>query len=107
VDGAKASAILRRVRWVGVAEGASYLSLLGIAMPLKYLADMPLAVKWVGWAHGLLFIAYGAAVLHATVSLRWSFARLFGFFVAALVPFGPFIANHRLASSDAAAPPSP
>ena len=44
------------LRYTALAEGVSYLLLLGVAMPLKYLADMPMAVKIVGWAHGLLFM---------------------------------------------------
>ena len=88
--------IARRVRWVGVAEGVSYLLLLGVAMPLKYLADMPLAVKYVGWAHGLLWVAYGVVAMYATIKLRLPFMRLVALFVASLVPFGPFVANHRI-----------
>ena len=42
----------------GKIEGWSYLILLFIAMPLKYIFDMPLAVRIVGSAHGLLFVAY-------------------------------------------------
>jgi len=43
---------------VALAEGISYILLLFVAMPLKYLFDMPLAVKYTGWAHGLLFVLY-------------------------------------------------
>lgn len=43
---------------VAFIEGLSYLFLLGIAMPLKYWAGLPLFVKYGGWAHGVLFIVY-------------------------------------------------
>ncbi|MCZ8134288.1 MAG: DUF3817 domain-containing protein, partial [Algoriphagus sp.] len=46
----------RRFKWISLIEGLSFLILLGIAMPLKYMFDMPLAVTYVGWAHGILFI---------------------------------------------------
>jgi hypothetical protein len=36
-------------RLIGVLEGISYVVLLFIAMPLKYFADMPNAVKYVGF----------------------------------------------------------
>src|SRR5438552_3773981 len=52
--------ILRRLRLVGYTEGVSFLVLLGIAMPLKYFAGMPLAVTIVGAIHGLLWILYVA-----------------------------------------------
>ena len=52
----------RDLRAVALLEGASYLLLLGVAMPLKYLAGMPGAVRAVGSAHGGLFLLYVAAV---------------------------------------------
>ncbi|MCH5690241.1 DUF3817 domain-containing protein [Niabella sp. W65] len=39
-------------------EGISYLLLLLVAMPLKYLADIPEGVKYIGWAHGVLFVLF-------------------------------------------------
>ncbi|MEL0005162.1 MAG: DUF3817 domain-containing protein, partial [Opitutales bacterium] len=46
------------LRLLGNIEGISYLLLLGIAMPMKYFFGFPMAVKIVGMAHGVLFIAY-------------------------------------------------
>lgn len=43
---------------IAIIEGVSFLMLLGIAMPLKYLLGIPEMVKYVGWAHGVLFILY-------------------------------------------------
>ena len=48
----------KRFKWISLAEGLSFLLLLGIAMPLKYGFDMPLAVKYLGWVHGALFVVY-------------------------------------------------
>jgi integral membrane protein len=78
-------------RTVGFLEGASFLVLLGIAMPLKYLADMPLAVKYVGWAHGVLFLAYVAAAFAAADAWNWTIKQRLGSLVAAVLPFGPFV----------------
>ena len=50
------SSVIRQLRIIGLIEGVSFLVLLGIAMPLKYLAGMPRAVSAVGMAHGVLFI---------------------------------------------------
>ena len=49
---------LKWLRKAGIAEGISFLVLLGIAMPLKYLFDQPMAVTIVGWAHGVLFVVF-------------------------------------------------
>lgn len=82
---------LVRLRWVGIAEGISYLMLLGIAMPLKYLAGWPLGVEVIGLLHGLLFISFGLVALCVTMSRRLPFIRLIEAGVAALLPFGPFV----------------
>jgi integral membrane protein len=87
---------ITRLRNVGLAEGTSFLLLLGVAMPLKYLADMPMAVRVVGWAHGLLFIAFCLALLQAHRYAKWSIGRSFIFFMAGLVPFGPFLVDRKL-----------
>ena len=46
-------------------EAASFLLLLGVAMPMKYMMDMPLAVRIVGMIHGVLFIAFCVALVMA------------------------------------------
>ncbi len=85
-----------RLRAVGLLEGLSFLVLLFIAMPLKYLAGMPLAVKMVGWAHGLLFVLYLLALVEASAAHRWSLVRIVGAFIASLLPFGTFVLDARL-----------
>ena len=87
---------LKRLRIVGLMEGTSYLLLLGIAMPLKYIADKPEMVENVGWIHGLLFIGYSLLVLQAwrsqALDLYWAMTAL----VAAVLPFGPFVLDTKL-----------
>ena len=92
------SAGLRLFRKVSIAEGWSSLLLLGIAMPLKYIWGYPLAVKLVGWAHGVLFVAYGVIALKTAREEGWTPAFLFGALVASVLPFGPFIFDRRLDS---------
>ena len=82
--------VIRQLRIVGALEGVSFLVLLGIAMPLKYLAGLPLAVRIVGMAHGVLFLIYVAAAVHAALTLRWARSSTLKVLVAAVVPGGPF-----------------
>lgn len=89
-----------RVRIIGFAEGVSFLLLMGVAMPLKYLAGQPLAVKYLGWAHGLLFILLCLAILQAFAGGALSFKRSLLTFLAALVPFGPFLIDRQLAQDE-------
>lgn len=87
---------LARLRLIGTLEGASFLVLLGIAMPLKYLAGYPQAVRVVGMIHGLLFVLFAVAVVEASVSMRWPLRRVLAAFVAAVLPFGPFVFDAHL-----------
>lgn len=87
---------LGRLRVIGFAEGVSLLLLMGIAMPLKYIAGDPTLVKYVGWAHGILFIGFMIAVLAATIEYKWPFKILVQAFLAALLPFGTFIFDARI-----------
>jgi integral membrane protein len=87
---------IHHLRRIGMIEGVSFLLLLGVAMPLKYLAGMPMAVKIVGWAHGLLFMVFLLALWRAKQSARWPLSSVALVFVAALLPFGPFVIDGRL-----------
>ncbi|ANE47977.1 membrane protein [Paenibacillus swuensis] len=87
---------LRAFRQIGIFEGISFLVLLFIAMPLKYWAEMPLAVTIVGGLHGFLFVLYLLALAVVTLKFRWSILRVFGAFIAAFLPFGTFVLESRL-----------
>ncbi|MGK3983600.1 DUF3817 domain-containing protein [Sorangium sp. So ce136] len=95
---------LRQLRLVAILEGLSYLLLLFIAMPLKYLAGLPLAVRVVGSAHGLLFVLFLAALLRAAVTRRWSLGRASLAFVSSVVPFGTFVFDRSLQREIATTP---
>ena len=81
---------LRQLRLVALAEGVSFLVLLFVAMPLKYLAGQPLAVRVVGSIHGFLFVAFVLVLVWASVARGWPFRRSLLAFVASIVPFGTF-----------------
>lgn len=87
--------IIRRFRTVAILEGISFLVLLCIAMPLKYYAGMPLAVKYVGWAHGLLFIGYILLAIPLFTRIKWPMERIYGVGIASLLPFGTFVLERR------------
>ena len=88
---------LGRVRILGLIEGWSFVVLLFIAMPLKYFADQPMAVRIVGMAHGVLFLALCAAALQAQVEdEKWPLKRTAAVILGALLPFGPFVVEKRI-----------
>jgi integral membrane protein len=95
-DRAAASRAVSLLRRIAFMEGISFLVLLCIAMPLKYWAGVPLAVKIVGWAHGILFISLLLALAQAKRRARWSVGYAGWVVIAALLPFGPFVIDRRL-----------
>ena len=88
--------ILEYFRLIGFIEGMSYLTLLFIAMPLKYVYGYPEAVKFVGMAHGVLFILYVVILSVSAFKYRFSIALNVVFFIASLVPFGTFIMDKKI-----------
>jgi integral membrane protein len=89
------SSPLHRFRIMALAEGISFLFLLFIAMPLKYFADMPLFVKYGGWVHGLLFVAYIFFLLEMKNVYKWSLQKTAVAFIASLLPFGTFWIDNK------------
>lgn len=94
---------LGRFRLVSLLEGVSYVVLLGVAMPLKYVAGIPTAVRYVGWAHGALFVLFLYALFEAASAGRWSLKKSAFAFVAAVVPLGAFVLERRLRAEEQAA----
>ena len=87
---------LSRLRRIGDIEGISYLLLLGVAMPLKYLAGQPKAVTIVGGIHGFLFVAFGIALIDVWYKEKWSFGKVLVAFLSSLVPFGTIWLRARI-----------
>jgi integral membrane protein len=92
---------LKRFRIIGFLEGISFLVLLGIGMPLKYFADIPMAVKITGWTHGLLFILYIYALIQVHYEYGWTIRKTLIAFAASLIPFGPFLLDSKLKKEEA------
>jgi len=91
---------LGRFRITGMLEGISYLLLLGLAMPLKYLAGFPIAVKIVGTIHGVLFILYLITLAHVYFVDKWKFSHGFFAFLASIIPFGTFYLDTKLRKNE-------
>lgn len=89
-------------RTVGLLEGISYLVLLGIAMPLKRFAGIPEAVKYTGWAHGILFMLFVALLLQVGYTQKRSFRWMAAAFIASLIPFGTFVLDRQIKKEEQA-----
>ncbi|HET8885131.1 MAG TPA: DUF3817 domain-containing protein [Salinimicrobium sp.] len=80
---------------ISILEGTSFLLLLLVAMPLKYIWEMPKMVEIVGMAHGILFVAYLVGALLLFKPLNWTMKTLFIVGFASVLPLGPFYVEKK------------
>lgn len=93
---------VRRFRITALAEGSSFLVLLCIAMPMKYLMGLPRVVTVVGAIHGILFLVYVAQLAKLRATYQWDNRFSFYAFLASLLPFGPFVFDKHLRQKEIA-----
>ncbi|MGZ8367014.1 MAG: DUF3817 domain-containing protein [Nitrospira sp.] len=93
---------IRAFRMTALAEGSSFLVLLFVAMPMKYVMGMPKVVTVVGAIHGILFLAYVAQLARLRTTLQWDNKFSFYAFLASLLPFGPFLFDKHLREKEVA-----
>jgi integral membrane protein len=84
---------LGRLRIIAFVEGVSFLILLFIAMPLKYMWGQPNAVRSFGSLHGLLFVLYVLYVFLCKAEYGWSNRKALILLAISVVPFGNFYAD--------------
>lgn len=77
-------------RIIALLEGISYILLLGIAVPIKYILKDPTYVKMLGMPHGLLFVAYIILAFVVSTKLNWNSKTMFIVLLASIIPFGTF-----------------
>ncbi|WP_077624104.1 DUF3817 domain-containing protein [Sediminibacillus massiliensis] len=90
---------LRLFRLLGIIEGTSLIVLLFIAMPLKYMADLPEVVTVVGSLHGFFFVLYILMIAFLTFKIRWAFKWVFSSVLVAFIPFGNYVLDYKLQRS--------
>ena len=89
-------------RKIAFAEGISFLVLLFIAMPLKYLASLPVAVTIVGGLHGLLFIGFMIMIREVKNEFKKDWAWVAKAFIASILPFGTFVMDKEWKKEESA-----
>ena len=93
------NSVLKILTIMGYLEGTSFLLLLCIAMPLKYMMGIAEAVTYIGMAHGGLFIAYILMLLIATTKIKMPLWAMPAGVLGSFLPLGPFIFDHLLKKS--------
>lgn len=94
--------MIQRMRVLGWLEGVSLIVLVFVAMPLKYMGDMPIYVRIAGTIHGIFFPLYCLQLAYVGKKLSWRLDKSLTFFVAALIPFATFMLDGRLKEEEAA-----
>ena len=82
-------------RIVGYLEGASYILLLFVAVPVKYYADNPQLVKLLGMPHGLLFVTYVVMSIINSRVFKWSTSKTFQILISSIIPFGTYYIDKK------------
>lgn len=84
------------LRLSAFAEAISFLLLLGIAMALKYIWHLPIAVRIAGSLHGVLFILFCITLAGAKKAAGWTIPRAGLLLAASIIPFAPFFLDHSI-----------
>lgn len=92
-------------RKVAIAEGVSFLVLLLIAMPLKYFANLPVAVKVAGSLHGILFVGFIVLAYMVKEQHNKGFGWMAKAFIASIIPFGTFVMDKEWKKEELAIQP--
>lgn len=71
-------------------------------MPMKYMGGILEPVRYLGWAHGVLFVAYCWFLMQSMMVAGWPLSRGAKLFAAALLPFGPFLTHKGLVADEEA-----
>lgn len=91
---------IKNFKIIAFLEGLSYILLLFMATPIKYLFDMPIFVRALGMPHGVLFILYliFAFLIHSEEK-KWSNKDLAIILISSVIPFGTFYVSKQYLKS--------
>ena len=87
---------IKNFRIVAFIEGISFLALLFVAMPMKYIWGNPIPVKIAGMTHGVLFIAFIGLLCLASIEHKWTWKYNFIAVLSSIIPFGTFFLDSDL-----------
>jgi integral membrane protein len=86
---------LKTFRVISLLEALSFLVLLLVAMPVKYVLGNPELVRIVGMAHGILFVLYILGALLFKNKLKWSNQILGVVILCSIIPMGPLYVDRK------------
>ena len=90
------AAALQRYRVMANVVGVLLILLIVVAVPLKYLADMPTPVTILGTSHGWLYFLFFLSAVDLALRAKWSLKGAVAALVAGTVPFLSFVAERTV-----------
>lgn len=87
--------LLSVFRITALLEGVSYILLLFLATPIKYIYQDPQYVKMLGMPHGILFMAYVVLAILISSDMTWTKKTLGVVLIASVIPFGTFYIDKK------------
>lgn len=87
-----------RLRIIAFLEGCSLLLLVFIAMPIKYMFNIPEATQAIGMIHGVLFVLFIFATVTISILQKWTFGRVLAVMASSVFPFGTFYIDKKILS---------
>jgi len=87
---------LKKFLIINKIEGYSFIILIFLAMPLKYIMGYPIATKIAGMTHGILFMMFIYQLLEAKSEESFGKKETLWYFILSLVPFGSFYTDKLL-----------
>jgi integral membrane protein len=85
-----------RLRVIAFLEGCSLLLLVFVAMPVKYLLDVPEATQAIGLIHGILFIGFVGTTFVISILHKWNLGRVCVVMASSILPFGTFYVDRKI-----------
>jgi integral membrane protein len=85
-----------RFKLIASLEGISFLVLVGIAVPLKYIWGQPWLVQNMGMIHGILFILYLFNIIQNKIELGWATGKTALAMLLSIIPFGTFYVVRKM-----------
>lgn len=92
--------MIKLFRIVALLEGLSYIGLIFIAVPIKYLIGIDTYVKFLGMPHGILFLLYILLALITSKFMNWDNKSIIIILLASIIPFGTFYVDNKYIKSN-------
>ena len=86
---------LKIFRIIAFLEGMSYILLLFIGVPLKYIGHNEIMVKILGMPHGFLFVLYIMLALYHKKNMKWDTKDMLMVLIGSIIPFGTFYIDKK------------